>query len=304
LDDKILFVDDEPAVLDGYKRMLHREFKVDTAVGGELGLEKIKSSGPYSVVISDMRMPGMNGAEFLAQVRQKAPETVKMLLTGYTDLNAAINAVNEGNIFRYLAKPCEKEALIQAIELGLERYSAVITEKKLVKRARIAIDRSTSAPDTVDVCQWDNHEGPTGLPGPTQARSLLAPLFGSDSQCYLVIFKITMLHTMEQRYGEEAAGEFLSSAAQFLVQSLRSEDRLFHWERDVLMAVVRRLVSPGALRVEIDRLLLANHGQVMNVNGKSIMVTCPISFDLLPVSQYSSLDDMLTAFSAKPIGMI
>ena len=92
---KILFVDDEPAVLDGYKRLLHREFEVSTAVGGELGLSRISAEGPFSVVISDMRMPGMSGAQFLAEVRQRAPDTTRMLLTGYTDLNAAMEAVNE-----------------------------------------------------------------------------------------------------------------------------------------------------------------------------------------------------------------
>jgi len=92
--DRILFVDDEPAVLDGYKRTLHRDFEVDTAVGGEAGLASFGDRGPYSVVISDMRMPGMNGAEFLAQVRQSAPDTVRMLLTGFTDLIYASRGMN------------------------------------------------------------------------------------------------------------------------------------------------------------------------------------------------------------------
>ncbi len=80
--DKILFVDDEPAVLDGCKRMLHREFEVNTAISGEQGLAEIQENGPYAVVVSDMRMPEMNGAQFLSRVRQTAPETVRMLLTG------------------------------------------------------------------------------------------------------------------------------------------------------------------------------------------------------------------------------
>jgi CheY-like chemotaxis protein len=131
--DKILFVDDEPAVLDGYKRMLHREFEVNTAIGGEQGLAAIHDHGPYSVIISDMRMPGMNGAEFLAKVRQTTPDTVRMLLTGHTDLNAAIEAVNEGNIFRFLTKPCEKEVLGKAITTGLVQYRLVTAEKELLE---------------------------------------------------------------------------------------------------------------------------------------------------------------------------
>jgi response regulator RpfG family c-di-GMP phosphodiesterase len=131
--DKILFVDDEPAVLDGYKRMLHREFQVDSAMGGEKGLATIHQYGPYAVVISDMRMPGMNGAQFLAQVRQTAPDTVRMLLTGYADLDAAVHAVNEGNIFRFLTKPCEKEVMAKAITTGLIQYRLVTAEKELLE---------------------------------------------------------------------------------------------------------------------------------------------------------------------------
>jgi FixJ family two-component response regulator/GGDEF domain-containing protein len=299
--EKILFVDDEPAVLDGYRRMLHREFEVDTAVGGEVGLSMIHDCGPYCVVISDMRMPGMNGAEFLYQVRQKSPDTVRMLLTGGTDLNAAIDAVNEGNIFRFLTKPCSKETIVEAIHIGLDQYHSITTEKKLAKKAQI-IEESRN--ETADICQWDNHEGPTGLPGPTQARNYLTPLFGVDTLSYAVLFKLSMLQTMEQRYGEEVAGDYLNSAAQFLTEALRPDDKLYHWGRDVLMAVVRRKISPGALRMEIDRLTLASRGQVMNVNGKSIMIACPIAFDLLPVSQFSSLDDMLLVFEARPLGMI
>jgi DNA-binding NtrC family response regulator len=76
--DKILFVDDEPAILDAYRRLLHREFAVDTAGGGEQVLALIREQGPYAVVISDMRMPGVNGAQFLAQARQATPDTTRI----------------------------------------------------------------------------------------------------------------------------------------------------------------------------------------------------------------------------------
>ena len=131
--DKILFVDDEPAVLEGYKRMLHREFEVSTAIGGESGLATIREQGPFAIVISDMRMPGMSGSQFLAQVKQEAPDTVRMLLTGYADINAAMEAVNEGNIFRFLTKPCEKETLGKAITMGLVQYRLVTAEKELLE---------------------------------------------------------------------------------------------------------------------------------------------------------------------------
>jgi response regulator RpfG family c-di-GMP phosphodiesterase len=130
---KVLFVDDELAVLDGYRRSLRGDFAVDIAEGGEQGLVSIRDRGPYAVVVSDMRMPSMNGAQFLAQVRQEAPDAVRMLLTGYTDLSAAMAAVNEGNIFRFLTKPCEKEVLTQALAAGLAQHNLIIAEKELLE---------------------------------------------------------------------------------------------------------------------------------------------------------------------------
>jgi len=83
-----------------------------------------------------MQMPGMNGAEFLAKVRQLSPNSVRMVLTGHKDINRAIDAVNEGRIFRYLTKPCEIKELVHAIELAVAQYRANTDEKELLKQAR------------------------------------------------------------------------------------------------------------------------------------------------------------------------
>jgi CheY-like chemotaxis protein len=132
--ERILFVDDEPAVLDGYKRLLGRELSIDTAVGGAPGLAAIAANGPYAVVISDMRMPEMDGAQFLARVREIEPATVRLALTGYVDIDTATHAVNEGNIFRFLTKPCSKENLVKAIDAALAQYRLVNAEKELLEQ--------------------------------------------------------------------------------------------------------------------------------------------------------------------------
>ncbi|MGD0567618.1 MAG: response regulator [Candidatus Sulfotelmatobacter sp.] len=131
--DKILFVDDEPAFLTGYELMLRPEFEMDTAVGGEQGLAAIRDHGPYAVVVSDMRMPGMNGVQFLARVRQAVPDTTRVILTGYADIKTAMDAVNQGNVFRFLAKPCEKETLVKAILSGLVQYRLITSEQELLE---------------------------------------------------------------------------------------------------------------------------------------------------------------------------
>ena len=110
---KILLVDDEEHVLSGYKRYLRNHFEVHTANGGKLGLTAIQKEGPFAVVVSDFKMPEINGNQFLSNVRAIAPDTVRMMLTGYADLPTTIDAVNEGNIYRLLTKPCSSENLLQ-----------------------------------------------------------------------------------------------------------------------------------------------------------------------------------------------
>jgi serine phosphatase RsbU (regulator of sigma subunit)/CheY-like chemotaxis protein len=119
---KILFVDDEPAVLDSYRRMLRSEFDIATATSGEEGLALLRIHGPFAIVISDMQMAGMDGTQFLTRVRQIAPSTIRLLLSGRIDLHGAVKAVNDGSIFRLLLKPCEKSVLTEAITTALACY--------------------------------------------------------------------------------------------------------------------------------------------------------------------------------------
>lgn len=134
--EQILVVDDDKRVLDGIERLLHGDFSISKALNAEQGLASIELFGPYAIVISDMRMPGINGARFLARVRKLAPNTVTMLLTGYRDFDTAVVAVNEGHIFRYLKKPCKKEDLVKAINSGLAQYHINITEPDQQNRTR------------------------------------------------------------------------------------------------------------------------------------------------------------------------
>jgi YesN/AraC family two-component response regulator len=301
--EKILFVDDESAVLDGYRRVLFRDFPLVTAIGGEKGLEIIRENGPFAVVISDMRMPGMNGAEFLAEVRKESPITVRMLLTGHADFDSAIEAVNKGNIFRFLTKPCQREVLVEAINSGLEKYRAAVAEKELAKKGEM-VGRTDAEWDAEAQAAVDNYNGLAGLPGTEEARSYVQGLFGKQSQCFVVLLKLTLLQTVTDRYGEEAAANYLISAVQFLKKAFSLSDRLFQWNQDTIMAVVERLVRPAVVRMEIQRLLMENQQHVLEVNGRKVMIAYSASFDLLPVAQFKSFDGIVDAFNAKSIGRV
>ncbi len=128
---KILFVDDETNILDAYRRQLGRKYEVECAVGGEEGLAALTSLGPFAVVVSDMNMAGMNGVRFLAKVREMAPDSTRIMLTG-ADRQTAIQAVNEGNIFRFLTKPCSTEMLDVTIEAAVTHHKLVVSERTLL----------------------------------------------------------------------------------------------------------------------------------------------------------------------------
>lgn len=129
---KVLFVDDEAGVLNSLRRSLYGRYDLVTAVGGESGLAALERDGPFAVVVSDMRMPEMDGTAFLARVRDRSPDTIRLLLTGHADLNDAIAVVNEGGIFRFLTKPCPTETLVRHLDEALEQYRLVTAERELL----------------------------------------------------------------------------------------------------------------------------------------------------------------------------
>lgn len=117
----VLAVDDEPNIVSALRRTLRsRGFTVHTALGGPEGLELLDKQ-PVDAIISDMRMPEMTGAQFLQHARAKMPDAVRILLTGYADITSTIEAVNQGEIFRYLSKPWDDDVLLSVLSDGLER---------------------------------------------------------------------------------------------------------------------------------------------------------------------------------------
>lgn len=130
---RVLFVDDEQNILDTFRASLRKRYKVGTALGPVEGLEKIKTSGPYAVVVSDLKMPDMDGITFLTKVQEISPDTVRIMLTGHADVTSAISAVNEGSVFRFLTKPTPMDIMIQTLEVALKQYSLVIAERELLR---------------------------------------------------------------------------------------------------------------------------------------------------------------------------
>jgi len=130
---KLLLVDDEPNLTSALVRSLDRkQFEIFTADSAQQGL-MILAGNDIDVVVSDERMPGMTGSQFLSEVRKKWPNTIRMILSGQADLEAAVRAINEGEVYRFLLKPCHPQELQMTILQGLQHKKLVAQSRKLLQ---------------------------------------------------------------------------------------------------------------------------------------------------------------------------
>ena len=135
MNNKILCVDDEDMILKGFQLNLRKDFELHLASNGIEGLEVFDREGGFSVVLSDMRMPQMDGATMLGEIKKRDPEVVTVLLTGQTDFESAMSAVNSGSVFRMLSKPCPPEDLIKVLHASIE-------QNDLIRSKRILLDQT------------------------------------------------------------------------------------------------------------------------------------------------------------------
>ena len=135
MNNKILCVDDEDMILKGFQLNLRKDFELHLASNGVEGLEVFDKEGGFSVVLSDMRMPQMDGATMLGEIKKRDPEVVTVLLTGHTDFESAMSAVNSGSVFRMLSKPCPPEDLIKVLHSSIE-------QNDLIRSKRILLDQT------------------------------------------------------------------------------------------------------------------------------------------------------------------
>ncbi|MDD3052010.1 MAG: response regulator [Candidatus Cloacimonetes bacterium] len=119
---KILFVDDEQNILDSFRRQLRNDFEVSVCDNPEKALNMIKNSPQFAVVVADFSMPGMDGVEFLQEVAKCSFETVRVILTGNADLDVAVRAVNECNVYRFLSKPCPLDYLKKVLNEAVTQF--------------------------------------------------------------------------------------------------------------------------------------------------------------------------------------
>jgi CheY-like chemotaxis protein len=205
MQEKILVVDDEPQVLEGIERLLHPDFRIDTATSGGEALAKLRDGGPYAVVVCDMRMPEMDGIQLLGKIKVKFPEVIRLMLTGNTDQPTAMRAVNEGNVFRFLVKPCDEDLLKRELNAALVQYRVAAFHERHAGR-----EQNLSSP-RLDKAQQV---------GTNRSR----PEIGQDLRDQVTDGTISLPSTEGSIY----VGEVIAEDADHLLQSITSKKVIAH----------------------------------------------------------------------------
>lgn len=174
----ILVVDDEPDILRSLKSLLRHEFQVYTAGGGEEAM-RVLEENEIHVVMTDQRMPRMNGVEVLRRVKATHPEAMRVIFTGYADVQAVIDAVNQGNVFRYVAKPWDPDDLIASLKEAGEAYDWLTNRERLLADLRAHEEQCVALDDIMDPNRIEGLEPATANRLQelfTQGRALLSRL--------------------------------------------------------------------------------------------------------------------------------
>ncbi len=139
---RILVVEDDRSVLDTVVRTLRLDhYDILAALSGEEALRLLETHGEVAVIIADQRMPGMSGTDFLHRTIDRCPDTIRVILTGYTDIESLVEAINAGRVYRYLTKPWETPELRMTVRNAIEAYTLVIENKRLTRELREANER-------------------------------------------------------------------------------------------------------------------------------------------------------------------
>jgi len=256
---RVLCVDDEPNVLAALQRTLRRSCSVTTVVGAAAAIEAIQSQPAFCVVISDLRMPGMDGIEFLRWVSENCPDTAGVLLTGDADLSAAIAAVNSGFVFRFLTKPCPPQRLMEAITEASSNCEARRAQRLLLSQA-VDQDALTGLPDRrrfcADVEQLTARSPHLALP--------------------LIVIAIDGLEHVRGTLGHLAADGLLLGAARRLQTAMRDPQYLVR--EPVLFRIDDRFVliwngSLGPAPMAVAAQLLRAMEEVISVGGQALRIT-------------------------------
>lgn len=147
---KMLVVDDEPDNLDLLYRTFRRDFNVLRAESGIVALEILAAEGEVAVIISDQRMPEMKGTEFLSKTVPQFPDTMRIILTGFTDVEDLVEAINSGQVYKYITKPWDPNELKSVVQRAAETYELLKQRTEELRRAQVQMTLMSSVTEALE----------------------------------------------------------------------------------------------------------------------------------------------------------
>ncbi|MGD9327367.1 MAG: histidine kinase [Cyclobacteriaceae bacterium] len=190
----ILYVDDEQNNLDAFKASFRREFKIVLAISAEEGLKILSDYPKIPIIISDQRMPGTTGSEFFEEVSQHFPDSIRILITGYADLESTIEAINKGKIFYYISKPINPDEVKIILNKSFESYHLQMSNKILTKEREELLIKSEKEEKELIKSQLQNlrsHINPHFL---FNSLNILSALVNDNDQAKTYILKLAHVY--------------------------------------------------------------------------------------------------------------
>jgi diguanylate cyclase (GGDEF)-like protein len=226
--EKILFVESDKVFLDTYKKYLSQKYPIDAAADAATGLKKIRKEGPYTVVIADLMMKDMDGIKFFSKVKELSADTIRIMLTGNPELDIAVNAVNEGDIFRFITKPFDLQKFYDTIDLGIAEYNRI----ERLKRESLK-DSLTGL--------WNRRYFES------QVRKVISASKRFSHPFSLIYFDVDNFKDINDRFGHAAGDNALVLIANVMTRTLRAHDTLFRLGGDEFAILAENSPRENAL---------------------------------------------------------
>ena len=248
--DKILIVDDEVPVLDALKRQLSGVFEIETTDSPIDALERVRSNGSYSVIMSDYKMPSMDGIEFLKIIKTALPNSSRIMLTGQGDLKTVVSAINESNVNWFLEKPTSKCMLCEVLEKALKEY-----EKKIIASRSTLFMNKEIAGRRSQQRRLANIDLSTGLLSRNAAakslRTWQEAMSISGREEALIIVNIEDFRAVNMEMGLESSEQILRTIGTRIKEFIDDHDVAGRWDGDSFVITL----PLGAERKPLEHIL-------------------------------------------------
>ena len=297
----VIMVDDEQNILQSLKRCFRREpFRLLCAGSGFEGLKLVAATPNIAVIVSDQRMPEMNGSEFLTRSRERAPDAIRMLLTGYSDMETTVAAMNEGGATHYIGKPWEDSALLQTVRDGVRHYHLTMENRR---QQEIVNQKNAELEELLGQLAQQNRElerlaSTDALTGLTNRRRFLESLENERSRIEryggtlsLIMFDIDHFKKVNDTWGHAVGDAVLREIAHAALQFLRKADIAARYGGEEFVILLPETELSGAALIANRLRHLVADTAIAQDQGTSISVT--VSVGVASIGPNESWEDLL-----------